>query len=420
MRNVVSSPPAGPASRSASSTQQLPVGEPEAGELGPRSLGERLGTRTPLPAELVGEGVVAHLRLGRCGVCSGERIGPGRQSVELCAGRARPLDELVSGRGREPALGVADHPEPLLDVLEPSRLRLERRQERAKARRRLAQPNRGVGQVCHRVRELRHEPGDRIERALGPGGEIGCPFGVGELRRERLRGGEGRVGEPGRVPQPLALGPQSLLASRLEPVGRGDESLELGGAGFGSGRARGELCAIPARGLKLTPGHGRRPSPRELFLPGEGIERLELVGRTGEAPLLELAGHRDEALDECRNVLPRCRPAPGVRAAAAVGEHAPGRDEPRLPFGSQLGDGRESIVVEQPVREVELGLDVGLGGGRADVAGRSLRSEQQPDRLGENRLARSGLARDHVEARPERQVGLADQDEILDVEPPKH
>src|SRR5207248_4558306 len=44
----------------------------------------------------------------------------------------------------------------------------------------------------------------------------------------------------------------------------------------------------------------------------------------------------------------------------------------------------------------------------------------EPDRLREDRLAGPGLARDRVQARPELEFGLADQDQVLDAQPAQH
>ena len=135
-----------------------------------------------------------------------------------------------------------------------------------------------------------------------------------------------------------------------------------------------------------------------------------------QATLLELARHGDESLDERGQLLARDAPAPGVGARASVGEDPARGDQGRFVGGLQLGDRREVGVVEDPVREIELGLDVRLVGARAEVAGVAARAEQQAERLREDRLPRPGLARDRVQARRDRQLGVADEDEVLDAE----
>ncbi len=157
-----------------------------------------------------------------------------------------------------------------------------------------------------------------------------------------------------------------------------------------------------------------------MLLADERIEDVELERRPGEAPLLELARHREQPLDERRKVLARDRAAPGVGSGAPVGEDSPRRDEPVLVLRPQLGEGGELLVVEDALGEVEVRLDVGLARTRPEVAGVPGRAEEEPDRLGEDRLAGPGLPGDRVQARPEAQVGLADEDEVLDAQAAEH
>ena len=75
---------------------------------------------------------------------------------------------------------------------------------------------------------------------------------------------------------------------------------------------------------------------------------------------------------------------------------------------------------KNPVGHLELGLDVRLptrGAHRRRVA---LRAEQEPDGLGDDRLAGAGLTRERDEPGRELEVGLADQDEVLDPQTSKH
>ena len=102
------------------------------------------------------------------------------------------------------------------------------------------------------------------------------------------------------------------------------------------------------------------PAPLGLLVTDEGVEDVELVGGSGKPPLLELARHRNQPL-RCRGeILARERPSPCVRPCAAVSEDPAGEDEPRLVLRAQLREGLQVGVVEEGVRDVELGLDVGL------------------------------------------------------------
>ena len=72
------------------------------------------------------------------------------------------------------------------------------------------------------------------------------------------------------------------------------------------------------------------------------------------------------------------------------------------------------------VRQVELRLDVGLRGGRADERVVALRAEQEADRLREDRLPRAGLAGDRVQPGRELELRLADEHEVLDAQSAEH
>ena len=215
---------------------------------------------------------------------------------------------------------------------------------------------------------------------------------------ERLGGGRGGLGQLGHVPEPLALGQQPVLVPGLDPVGARHELGELREA---LRRAR-----RPRRRARRD-GGGRRPARarRAGARPGGGAApRPTKASRTsswwdgpGEAALLELAGHGEQPLDERREILARDRAAPRVRARAPVREDAPRGHEPLLAGRPQLGDGFQRRVVEDPLGEVELGLDVGLLRPRAEVGGVAGRPEQEPDGLREDRLPRAGLAGDRVQ-----------------------
>ena len=116
----------------------------------------------------------------------------------------------------------------------------------------------------------------------------------------------------------------------------------------------------------------------------------------------------------------RATHGPRVRACAAVPEDPAGDHEPRLALGPELGQRRELLLVEEPLGDVELGLDVGLRAIGAHRGRVGPGAEEEPDRLRENRLARSRLARDGVQSGPERELRIADEDEVLDAEAAQH
>jgi hypothetical protein len=226
--------------------------------------------------------------------------------------------------------------------------------------------------------------------------------------------------ELGHVAKPLALGAQGILAVGLQAVCALDEPAELLQALGSTGGCACDLVTPASRGSELPPGAGVVGPAAHLFLPDEGIEDVELKRRPGQAPLLELAGHGQQALDQSSELLSRDRPSPGVGAGTAVREHTPCRDDPVLVLGPQLCERRERLVLQDSVGQVEVRLDVRLARPRPQVSLVPRSAEEEADGLGEDRLPRAGLAGHRVQARPEIELGLADEDEVLDAKMTKH
>src|SRR5205814_1176441 len=192
---------------------------------------------------------------------------------------------------------------------------------------------------------------------------------------ERLGGADGGVCEIGDVAQPLAYGPQALLGVGLEAFRVFDERVQLREAGLSVRRVAGQLVVAAAGRLELAPGAAELDTAALLLLADEGIEHVELVGRPGEATLLELARHRDQALGRGREVLPRDGAAPGVGARPAVGEDPAREREARLVLGLKLGERLHALLVEEALWQVELGLDVRLAAAGPDVGRVAFRAE---------------------------------------------
>ena len=219
--------------------------------------------------------------------------------------------------------------------------------------------------------------------------------------------------------QPFPLAPELLLTLDRHPFCVLDERAQLGKSFGRRLRSANEVVVHARRRLKLAPGHPQpRPLP-QLLLSAEGVEHVELVRRSCEPALLELTGHGHEPLGGGRHVLTSSCSSPRIGTRAAVAEDAPRDDEPLLVLGAQLEERQEVLLVERPGRRLQLGFDVRvcpLGAHERDVA---TRAEQQPDGLGEDRLPRSRLTGDRVEARSQVELGLPDQDEVLDAQPTK-
>jgi hypothetical protein len=183
-----------------------------------------------------------------------------------------------------------------------------------------------------------------------------------------------------------------------------------------SSRRRASSAAAPrvSSSWRLRAAPSSRQATPKLLLAAVGVEDVELVARPREPALLELAGHRDQPFGRGGEVLARDRAPPRVRARAAVAEDAPRQHEARLVLRRQLGERGELVVVEEAVRDVELGLDVGLAARRADDAGVALRAEEEADGLGQDRLPRARLAGDRGQAGSGSQLAVANQHEVLD------
>ena len=179
-----------------------------------------------------------------------------------------------------------------------------------------------------------------------------------------------------------------------------------------------ELLDTPGRRGKRAPRIPRFRPACALLGADERVEQLELVARTRKPPLSELAGEREQPVRGGDEVVAGDAPAPGVSAGATVAIHAARDDEPGLVVRPQLAQRLHAVLVEEALGDVELRLDVRLGACRADGCSVALRAEQQPDRLGDDRLPRAGLAGQGDEPRVKLEVGLADQDEVLDPQSP--
>ena len=181
-----------------------------------------------------------------------------------------------------------------------------------------------------------------------------------------------------------------------------------------------QLFETSRRGLQRAPGLARLGPPSPLLGADERVEELQLVRLTGEPPLRELARQREQALGRRDDVLPRDASPPRVRAGATVGRDAAGDDEARLVLGAQLAKRLQAVLVEEPFRDVELCLDVRLAPVRSHGRRVGLRAEQQPDRLGHDRLPCARLAGQRDQPGREVELGLADQDEVLDAQSTQH
>jgi hypothetical protein len=218
----------------------------------------------------------------------------------------------------------------------------------------------------------------------------------------------------------LTLSAQALLRIGLEPFRSRKELTELGNVGGVPGCVADDLL-VRAPGRDVCAPRTSELAPQAMLLvTNERVEDVELERRPSEAPLFELARHREEALHERSELLPRNAPAPRVCPRPAVDEDSTSRDETALALGPKLGDGVETAFLEEAVGKIELGLDVRLAGTGANVARVAARTEKKPDRLRKDRLPRPGFAGYRVHSGRESKLRLPNQDEVLDSEAPEH
>ncbi len=412
-RKTASSPPVDPGLVPLTQlADELAVPHPDAAKLGGDRIGERRRGRVSLRAQLEGQRVDA--RLGLCEHARGDfsRIGSVLEGRKLGPRLLPPREQLLVRRAAETPLRLRDPVELGLELLEAARLGFERREKGVQIGGGLAQAELDVPQLVPRLLELGREPLERRDRPLREPDEAGGSFAL--LRCER-RGGRGSAGgQVGDVPVPLALGAETLLLPGIHAFGVLDQRAQLDEPGLGERGVRRQLVVPPPRALQVAPRVPSGHATGELLLAAEAVEHLELIGRPREPPLLELARHREHALDRGGDVLPGSRSSPRVGAGASVGEDAPGDDECVVVLRTQL------VQLLEVLWKVELRLDVCLLAGGADERVVALGAEEEAQRLGEDRLAGARLPRDRVQAGRELELGLADEDEVLDAQPAEH
>ena len=136
--------------------------------------------------------------------------------------------------------------------------------------------------------------------------------------------------------QLLAPVAELRLGVRFETLCVLDERAQLGEPLLQLLLAQPQLLVAPSRRQQLAPG-GACVGPEGVVL-RERVEHVELECRPRQATLLELPGHRDQALRGGGDVLARSGAAPRVRARPAVLEDPPCEQDVRLVFRAELLD----------------------------------------------------------------------------------
>jgi hypothetical protein len=184
------------------------------------------------------------------------------------------------------------------------------------------------------------------------------------------------------------------------------EQLELGVAGA-SKLAEALPLGLQAGGL--GEGGGARSQADALLGAADAVEDLQLSGRERELAVLVLTVEGQKRRAEVAKIPDGRGAAVQIRAGATVGADPAGEDElPRAGWQS-LGERLGELLAE-----LEDPLDVGLPRARPHDSRPRAAAEEEVEGMREDRLARAGLTREHVQPRGQAQLRALDEEEVLD------
>ena len=396
----------------------------------------RHGQPGQLDGDLVGE---ADRRLlsggrhpaGQLGDLAGQPLPLALQLVELLVG-----DVQIGQSGAGP-FGPGDHPvdvvgvlagqraqrgPPLVDVLQPGRVGVQRRQvgrqlggDVRDQRRRLLQPG---GQLAQR----RVGAGLPLQGASGGAEQCrGVRRLVGRLRPagHALLGQLRRGAQPLGVLQPLRLGLELVVLAGLR-VDPGDlveaepQQVGLLVALAGVAPPVGQVVDhLAPPGVRLA----QRVEQLLVRRPGEPVQRSPLLGRAQQPQLVGLAVHGHHLLADLAEHRHRHAPAAQVRPGPALHRHrAAQQHRPVLVrLAAGVGDpgvhrvGHPAVQAQPPLHHRPAGLG-------AHPPGVGPAAEEQAEAGHHHRLARTGLAGDDVHAAGQRQRGVLDDAQSRDAQ----
>ena len=215
--------------------------------------------------------------------------------------------------------------------------------------------------------------------------------------------------------EPLALGAQPLLVARLHALGVLDERAQLGEARLGERGVRRQLLVPAPRGEQLAPRGARLRAARSCSSP---------QNRSSTSSWYD--GRASRRCSNCPDIATTRSTAAATSSRAAARPHAYARVRPSPKTRRETS---ERVLVLGP----QLARSSSSSSGRSSSASTYASSpagptnesspfvaEQQPDRLREDRLPRAGLAGDRVQPGRELELGLADEDEVLDAQATQH
>ena len=259
------------------------------------------------------------------------------------------------------------------------------------------------------------DPCDTLELSLGLREQLRDPSPT--FRRDRLRSSRRREPERVEVAQPVTLGDEACLflltrGDRFDLVELEREQVELALARAGHLPQLGDPLLGGADALV---GLGEPFSELHLGRAAVSVQDVELCGGEHQLAVLMLSVEGHQAAPQVAQVRDRGRPAADVRASPAVGPHPAGQHDLLRIVGQPFGQ----LGVER-ARPREDALHICLGSAASNDAASRSPAEQQVERLGQQGLACTRLAGEHVQARGQAKLGPIQQQEILDAQLVQH
>ena len=199
------------------------------------------------------------------------------------------------------------------------------------------------------------------------------------------------------VTQPLALVGQTHVLARLH--GRAVDLVDLEAQhvdlALALARVAAQLRQLAREGARPLVGGAERAQGRRDAFAGGAVQQVELALELKQARVLELPVEGEAA---AQRLFDRRRRA---QETVHVGARAPAP-------GQLAGHGEGAVVA------LEERLHRARSGPGAHQLFPALLAHEQPDRLGQQRLAGAGLAGDDVQARRELEARLGDEHQVVD------
>ena len=269
------------------------------------------------------------------------------------------------------------------------------------------------------ARELGREPLERRQRALGARGER-PPRPLRPPARSALSAPPPPRPSSLDVTQPLALRAELVLVARRRALRFPRRALELREPSRdGVGVAR-QLLVAPARSCELPP--RRRASRRRSSCSSRRTRRARRAGTRAARAGAARTGPTSRSGARLPRPRPPARPPGPMHRRACDRRRRPAaraRDPPRL-RGAAPRARRRSSSSKKPSGTSSSASTYASVAVRPTERRVARAPEQQPDRLREDRLPGARLAGDRVQPGRKVELGLADEDEVLDPEPTEH